>query len=272
MGYKLDDSDKLSNKYTLVNNFGYTINIDKKLITERENGRLDYQIIYIDNGYGYFLIDNELKKAESGDIVLLYPQKKQYYIYNEDSLADTYWIHFTGSGIDEILHSLNLNHGIYHVGNFFTFKESIDKMAQKKEEGDFTTELFISSTLLTLLSITAKKVFSQNAPIRSHAMDAVLEKMNKEKFNARTNADYANMCEISEGHFIKTFKELTGKTPHQYKTSVAINKAINLLDTSNLNISEIADILGFEDSLYFSRIFKKEVGLPPTHFRKIHFG
>ena len=47
-----------------------------------------------------------------------------------------------------------------------------------------------------------------------------------------------------------------------------INKAIELLETTNLNISEIARMLGFDDSLYFSRVFKKETGTSPKKYIK----
>ena len=84
--------------------------------------------------------------------------------------------------------------------------------------------------------------------------------------NRLTNKDYAKICGVSEYHFIRKFKAETGLTPLQYKTKIVIKKAIDLLETTNLNISEISRMLGFEDSLYFSRVFKKETGTSPKKY------
>ena len=86
--------------------------------------------------------------------------------------------------------------------------------------------------------------------------------------NKLSNKDYAKMCGVSEFHFIRKFKNETGFTPLQYKTKLIVNKAINLFETTNLNISEISQVLGFEDSLYFSRVFKKEMGIAPREYMK----
>ena len=86
--------------------------------------------------------------------------------------------------------------------------------------------------------------------------------------NKLSNEDYAKICGVSEYHFIRKFKKETGLTPLQYKTKIVINKAIELLETTNLNILEIARMLGFDDSLYFSRVFKKETGTSPKKYIK----
>lgn len=262
-GYGNMSTDKISDDYIYVNNFGYSKNIDKDFSVIREKGRLDYQIIYIDKGYGHFLIDDELIKIESGNIVVLCPGKKNFYKFSESSKTDYYWIHFTGSGIAQLLTNLKLEHSTYCTGNFFLFKESIEKMSKACAVKDFTTESFLCATMISLLCAAAKQIYIQDTSIHK-----VIEKMHKDKFNMHSISDYAKMCGINECHFIKKFRQITGMTPHQYKVRLTVNKAIELLNTSNLNISEIAYIIGFEDSLYFSRLFKKEVGLSPRAFKQ----
>ena len=66
------------------------------------------------------------------------------------------------------------------------------------------------------------------------------------------------------------FKEKTGYTPLQYLTEKRMENAKHLLSSSDLHysISEIAELCGFEDIYYFSRVFKKNVGLSPTQWLK----
>jgi len=77
----------------------------------------------------------------------------------------------------------------------------------------------------------------------------------------------ANLSHISTYHFCRLFKEFTGKTVTQYINNLRINKSKILLKESNLNITEIALSCGFNDSNYFSRIFKKNTNMSPSKYK-----
>ncbi len=81
------------------------------------------------------------------------------------------------------------------------------------------------------------------------------------KYNDQQSIDfYAKQCNLSKYHFIHLFKEYTGLSPYAYKTRIRIEKAKDLLSSTNLSISEISNILGYNNSLYFSNLFKKTQG------------
>lgn len=52
----------------------------------------------------------------------------------------------------------------------------------------------------------------------------------------------------------------------RYLTELRVNKAKELIATNTMNLSTIAPMVGFSDPLYFSRVFKKTTGIPPTEF------
>ena len=253
-------TDKTSSEYISVNNFGYTKDINQDLCLIRNSGRLDYQIIYIDKGYGCFLIDNNLVKMESGNIILLRPGEKNHYKFYADSHTDYYWIHFAGFGVSELLTKLKLTKSVFEVGPFCEYINSIESMSKAVASEDFTTEAFLSSCIYMLLTQISKRINVPKTPINK-----VLVRMQNENLNTLTNSDYAKICGLSEYHFLRTFKKTTGLTPHRYMVKITIDKAIELLTDTNLNISEIANLLGFEDSLYFSRLVKKETGCSPKN-------
>ena len=70
------ESGYIPGSYLTVYSYGYHKSIDTTLITQRENGRPDYQILYIDKGWGDFLIDGAMHRINEGNIVILYPSRK----------------------------------------------------------------------------------------------------------------------------------------------------------------------------------------------------
>lgn len=256
-------TDKFSNEFISVNNFGYNRYINQKLCVKRKKGRLDYQIIYIDKGYGRFLINDRFIEIQSGSIVILPPGAENHYEFSADSFADYYWIHFTGFGVPGLLKKLQLEENMFEVGELFEFKKTLESMTMAVGSEDFTTDSYLSSCMYMLLAKISKRIHTPDNPLRK-----VLICMQSNNINTLSNTDYAHMCGLSEYHFIRIFKKRTGMTPHQYLAKITVNKAMELLSTTDLNITEIAHVLGFNDNLYFSRFFKKETGRSPKNFKE----
>jgi AraC-like DNA-binding protein len=78
----------------------------------------------------------------------------------------------------------------------------------------------------------------------------------------------AGMANLSKYHFCRMFKQLVGKSAGDYIHQLRINNALTLLQESELNITEIALASGFNDTNYFSRLFKKYQKVSPSQFRK----
>ncbi|MEN7551657.1 AraC family transcriptional regulator [Rapidithrix thailandica] len=75
----------------------------------------------------------------------------------------------------------------------------------------------------------------------------------------------ADEAYFSKFHFIRLFKKIYGKTPHQYLTSVRIEKAMELLQ-ANKPVSEVCYLVGFESLSSFSGLFKRIVGKAPSAY------
>ncbi len=80
--------------------------------------------------------------------------------------------------------------------------------------------------------------------------------------------DYAASRNMSISWFMRNFKQVTLKSPMQYILAIRINNAVSLLETTDYNVTEIAAIVGYDNPLYFSRIFKKQKGISPSDYRK----
>ena len=69
--------------------------------------------------------------------------------------------------------------------------------------------------------------------------------------------DYAASRGMSVSWFIRNFKKYTGSTPMQFIVGIRINNAQMLLETTTYSIHEISKIVGYDNQLYFSRLFHK---------------
>lgn len=78
----------------------------------------------------------------------------------------------------------------------------------------------------------------------------------------------AQIMKMSQVQVYRKLKALTGKTPSKYIRSIRMKRAMELLNTTNMNISEIAYELGFSDPNYFSRTFQQVHGKTPSSIRK----
>jgi len=83
--------------------------------------------------------------------------------------------------------------------------------------------------------------------------------------------DICREINVSPYHFIRTFKQKTGLSPHQYLLDLRIKKAEELLRTGQYSVSETAMVCGFVSVSHFSSTFKKITGYPPSYYRKSFF-
>ncbi|WP_426126083.1 helix-turn-helix domain-containing protein [Pararhizobium sp. PWRC1-1] len=81
-------------------------------------------------------------------------------------------------------------------------------------------------------------------------------------------AQVAHACNLSRGYFIRAFRETTGMTPYQWLLSERINRARELLRTSNAPLADVAIACGFADQSHFTRVFSTIVGTTPGHWRR----
>ena len=87
---------------------------------------------------------------------------------------------------------------------------------------------------------------------------------------ALTINQLANQANYSVSRYSEVFKQKTGYSPIQYFIRLKIQKSCEFLYYANLTIKEICREVGFDDPYYFSRMFKKQIGISPMQYKKSH--
>ena len=141
--------------------------------------------------------------------------------------------------------------------------------------GFSNTDRFASH--LEELGEAAEKTFVQqlelikaNAKPRKRAVEA-MRGFIKSHLNVNFSlADVADSVELSPYYASRIFREDQNTTIMEYATQMRMDEACYLLANPNLRIDEIAAQLGYADSSYFARVFKKHVGMSPRQYRLSH--
>lgn len=80
---------------------------------------------------------------------------------------------------------------------------------------------------------------------------------------------YAAQQNVSISWFLRCFRQVTGQTPMQYILSLRMTNAISLMRNTDWNLTQIAAAVGYDDPLYFSRLFRRHKGMSPSAYRKL---
>lgn len=128
-------------------------------------------------------------------------------------------------------------------------KELILLLVQTKNTGS-VRELF--SSLFSPRTLNMKKV------VRQHVYSNI------------SVGELAELCNMSLSSFKREFKHVFNASPLQYINTQRISKAKELLMKSDLPVADIAYATGFNDPLYFTRLFKRSEEVSPTQYRTLH--
>ena len=241
------------------------------MITQRPQGRRDYQLLYVSSGKAYFSLDGGEYEVSAGSMVLYRPGESQRYIYYAKDNPEVCWIHFSGSEASRMLDKIGFSQAHMLSCSAPTnyreiFSHIILELQLKRPCFEellclLLQELFCSILRSQLESSTDKFRYQEE-------MESCVRFFNESFSQNICIEEYAKNQHMSVCWFIRCFKRYMGVTPMQYLTSIRIGKAKELLKNTNYSIQEISSLVGYENPLYFSRIFHKQTGHSPSSYRK----
>lgn len=252
----------------------YKLYTKPKLPTWRPKGRRDFQLLYIASGRAHFLFgdDDDETIVSAGHVVLYRPKEPQKYVYYGEDQTEAYWVHFTGGNVTNILRSYGFadDKKVFYCGSDLAyqqlFRAMITELQLCRDSYAEMLEMYLRQIFIHLQRYFKNTLQTQNV----HTVEIIDDAMSF--FNVHYNEpisidEYAHEKNVSISWFIRTFRISTGFTPMQYIISKRLQNAEMLLRNPNYNISEVARIVGYENALYFSRLFKKEKGISPSEYR-----
>lgn len=233
----------------------------------------DHLLIYCRAGQGWLETGDGRLDVVGGDLLLL--PKGRMHAYGADSQRpwSIYWVHFEGELVEDFLRPLGPA-GLRRIGAQPRLLADFDALLGLRRHGlnplHFVHAAHQLQTLLTSLAVLpARGVLKSGRVLDIDAVQAVMRAHLHDSLNLD---QLAAQFKLSRFHFAKTYRALTGHAPIQDFIQLKMAHACRLLDEGDQGIRQIAEQLGYEDVYYFSRLFRKVVGMAPSHYRALHQG
>ena len=252
----------------------YQLYTRPKLPTMRPRGRVDWQLIYIAAGKGHFILDGKEVIVPAGNMILYQPKQVQDYFYFGKDKTQVWFVHFTGREIRNILKHYRIPTDCYilHTGLSQEYEDLFRKMRDELVKCSWGYEEMLTYLFRELL-LTMHRRLTENAPrVTGFIQDEIdrartyFEEHYKEEISIEQYAVSRNM---STSWFNRSFRSAMGTAPMKYILNIRIRNAQTFLETTDYSISVIASLVGYDNPMYFSRLFRKAKGMSPSRYRKI---
>ena len=244
-----------------------------RLPTLRPRGRVDWQIIYIAAGKGHFILDGKEVIVPAGSMVLFQPKQVQDYFYLGKDKTQVWFVHFTGREVRNILrhYEIPTDGYILHTGISREYEDLFRRMRDELVRCSWGYEEMLTYLFRELL-MTMHRRMTENAPRVSGFIQDEIDRARvyfDEHYNEEISIEqYAVSRNMSTSWFNRSFRSAVGTSPMQYILDVRIRNAQTLLETTDYSVTSIAALVGYENPMYFSRLFRKAKGLSPSKYRK----
>lgn len=235
----------------------------------------EYQLLYQPEGEGIFQSEHVAEtRIKAGDIFLLFPGEWHTYHPLPEKGWKSHWIGFKGKNIDDRVKAgfLSPEKPIYHVG----YSNEILGLFDEAYSTALEEAAYSQQTLAGIVNHLIGLMYSLERNIILNKNSKYVDMINKARLRIResledslTIQELAQELGISYSSFRKLFKEYTGIAPALYQQTLRLQRAKQLLSTTDETIKEIAYRLNFESPDYFSAKFKSQTGLKPSDFRNM---
>ena len=233
-----------------------------------------HELYFLEKGKTQYFIGSEIYFLNAGDMIFIPTGEFHKTDIDQDNVTERLLLvfddDFLGNEYKAYIEELHFDKLIrIATDKLYKIKELYKKI---EDENNRRSDHYLEMEQLYLrqLLILIKRYRIKDTPLElneSHKLIQSCATYICENYNQDLNLDtLAQKYSLSRSYFSKLFKQITGVGLNEYINITRINAAQNLLLKSNSSITEIATLCGFNDSNYFSAVFKKIKGITPKKY------
>ncbi|MCV9386634.1 AraC family transcriptional regulator [Reichenbachiella ulvae] len=245
---------------------------------EWETGRVldEFQLNYISDGSGVLQTVEGDFSINAGTLILIRPGMKHRYKPDYETGWTENYIGFNGELSSHFINQTfgNSNVPVIQIGYQIEILDSFQQIIDLVKEQKPAYHQYASGLILKILGSISRCLKTRD--IGNQELEELVNKAKAfmwEKVNENIDLqEFSKNHNISYSLFRKVFKMYTGFAPHQYYLDLKMMRAKELLVATDLSVKLITYHLGYDSVFYFSRLFKKKMGVSPTDLRKKQVG
>ena len=226
-----------------------------------------YLFVLVNQGEASFFHKNGTIKLKEHDMLIMCPGEKIY--YEAQTLWSIQWVGLYGQTVEKHMCSLGIcgENPIIKIENYREMEEVFEELysvCNSPSAQDRCKELALIYHFFSLL-------WEKGPRSEAHDIAERVKKILDYNFNRNiTMCEIANTLHLDGSYITRKFVEKYAVPPKEYLIQKRMELAKRLLLEAHATVTEVAISVGYEDPLYFSRIFKKRVGISPILYKNTH--
>jgi AraC family transcriptional regulator of arabinose operon len=231
----------------------------------------DNLLIYCVSGRGRLDTGHWRGAIGPGQVIVLPRDQPHQYEARRGDPWTLYWVHFQGDSAPAFIQYLGYRDTapVLNAGVAPNLIATFASLMEVRRTG-YSTRAFINAAnqLRYLLTQMALEIRAQQRRNNSNFDFEQLQGFMLEHIDKPLTLDtLAARANLSKYHFSNRYKKLTGYSPIKHLLNMKMEHACHLLDSTDLSVQAVAAAVGYDDPLYFSRLFSKTIGISPRAYR-----
>lgn len=244
-----------------------------------KHGHSFFQMLYVLGGEGTLLFEDECIRLEQDKLYLCHPNRLHTLLYNEKKPVKLIDIKFSVNDSQLYKEMEKLPTCISsdnHIGVRSALNGVLNECINKDNHyRDMANSLFYIYLVGLLRELCGNKRMDNNDRIPGYfentykgvKLGELIEFIENNYDTIISVDDLSRKVSLNKSYLINLFRQAYGTTPLKYINSVRMAKAKELLTYTDLNITEISMMVGFQSIHYFSRFFKEKEACTPLEYR-----
>ncbi len=235
---------------------------------ERKDGIEEYIFIYCTEGSGIINVNKKQYIIHENEAFCIPRFQKHSYYACEDNPWSILWVHIKGE--DTIYFPLEESHVVQFISKnstnrmLFLFELLFSVLERNYNLGNF---IYISQVLALILAEAYDREKHNTTLEQNKYVTIIVRYMYKHLQENLTLEQISAEFELSKSYLNAIFQKYTQHAPMDFFINLKMKEACKLFRSTDMYIYEVAQKLGYNDQYYFSRIFKKVVGISPREYK-----
>ena len=246
-------------------------------LRERKSGVGEAIFIYCVKGAGWCEFGERRHEVKAGDVLVIPPRTAHRYGAHPTRPWSIHWFHARGPQLAGFLDELEANpdQPVRALGDSPQVLALFEDVLAVLEQGYTTQQLLYASHALTHLLAVLIREQRQGRHQEPGIPQRIIKTIDymKQHLHQPLRLDaMAAIANLSRSQYTTLFKQQSGYTPMDYFTRLRVHRSCQLLDTTTESVKAIAISLGYDDPLYFSRVFRSVTEVSPQAYREARKG